>query len=165
MRTVLGRRSTVFVAGGLPLAVLLASGCADTPTSTPLPPTSGATTPQAPGGVVTLAPGGIWRASNGGLTLTFVRVKDSRCPAAEDIHCVWAGDGVVSLLAAVPGRPTTTIELHTYPYPPTAATTSSPSTAGTVVGWQIGLVRLEPANTVEGLRPSDYRATIQISQH
>lgn len=97
-----------------------------------------------------LAPGQTARV--GSLRITFSGVAgDSRCPV--DVVCVWEGDAVARLELSQPPRYPEMRELHT----------SNPR-AVTYGGFQVELVRLDPApRSTQPIPANSYRLVIRVT--
>lgn len=88
-----------------------------------------------------------------GLAVTFLGVReDSRCPAGA--RCVWEGNAAVALELAIGRRMPQTATVHTGVEPRAVA----------IAGYEIRLVELEPAPTLDGPPdPGTYVVTLTAS--
>jgi hypothetical protein len=92
------------------------------------------------------------------LTIRFAAVpSDSRCPS--NVTCIWAGDGVASLVLhvgpSVGDGPDHHIDLHT---------TLQPHSAPWGTSYEIRLISLDPY-PIEGTPQGPYRATLIVESH
>jgi hypothetical protein len=91
---------------------------------------------------------------SGALTISLIKVTDSRCPSG--VECIWAGDAETALWLSVPQQKSTAAALHT---------TLDPKTLTTSNAYTIRLVGVKPyPKQGSTISQGDYVATLRVTK-